>query len=410
MKIIFFTENSYAGGVDSVIIDLINHWPDHNNDELVLICNSSHPGLEVIARHVHRPLAIVAHNILLHWQWMEKINRLPLPSIVKKVISTLSRYPFFLYWQRAAKALLIEQKADRLLVVNGGYPAGDSCRSAASVWPKVAPEKPPCVFNFHNLAIRARWWERWAENAIDRLLVRSVKSFIAVSGACANSMDNRPAIAASGKVSFILNGIKKPKIISAQTTSDLRKELSVAENTPLCLMLGTYEPRKGHAYLLEAFSIVLKSHPSARLVICGYGYEDDIQRVKTLVREKGIENQVRLHGFREDATALIEAADVQLVSSQAFESFGLTIVEAMAHSTPVVATNVGGIPEVIGKNVGGYCVSVNDAYEFAHCVASLLADRSLREQVGHAGYERYRILFTAERMAQEYATLVRSCE
>ena len=105
---------------------------------------------------------------------------------------------------------------------------------------------------------------------------------------------------------------------------------------------------------------------------------------------------------------LIEAVDVLLVSSQAFESFGLAIVEAMARSTPVVATNVGGIPEVIGQDEGGYYVDADDVEGFAQRILSLLADDGLRGQIGNAGYKRYRNLFTVERMAREYAAIVRN--
>ena len=68
MKIIFFTENSYAGGLDSIIINLIDQWPserdvDNNPDELVLICNRSHPGLEKIANRTGKPIKIVPHTV-----------------------------------------------------------------------------------------------------------------------------------------------------------------------------------------------------------------------------------------------------------------------------------------------------------------------------------------------------------
>ena len=78
-----------------------------------------------------------------------------------------------------------------------------------------------------------------------------------------------------------------------------------------------------------------------------------------MVKEIGLEDRVILEGFRNDTDALIEMADVVLVSSQAYRVFGLTIIEAMSRRTPVVATDVGGIPEVIGENVvGSLCPQV----------------------------------------------------
>lgn len=411
MKIVFFTENSYAGGLDSVIINLINHWPtndagDGAEDSLVLICNRSHPGLEIITRRAQRPVTIVPHDIPLHWEWAARLNSLVLPGILKKALSALARYPFLLYSTIAVRKLLAEQNADRLMIINGGYPAGDSCRATAIAWSRLG--KPLCVFNFHNFAVPPRWWERWAETVVDRFVECSCKVFLTVSRACAESMTQRPAIASRGKVQYIFNGIEKPTLPPTEAIAKIRREFDVSKTAPLLLMLGTYEKRKGHAFLLNAFALVLAKKPDARLVICGYGYEKDIHDVTTLVREKGLADSVYLQGFRDDTSALIAAADILLVSSQQFESFGLTIVEAMALSTPVVATDIGGIPEVLGNNEGGYCLPATDVEAYASQITTLIDNPSLREQVGKAGLQRYETTFTAERMARQYAELIRN--
>ena len=413
MKILLFTENSYAGGLDSFIETLIDHWPDYDEtdrepDELVLICNRSHPGLTVISERTKRKIKIVAHEYPMHWLWVAKMNARPLPGFIKKGISALSRYPFFLYWLYVAKKLLADQQADRLMVINGGYPAGDSCRAAAVAWSKMANGKPDCIFNFHNFAVSSRWWERWIENVVDGLVVNSCKRFVAVSKACAESMTNRPIIASSEKVDHIYNGIRQPGPPSPEAARTLKEEFGIADDAPICLMLGTYEPRKGHDFLLRSFARVVKSRPMALLLFCGFGYEPDFLKVTSMVQDMGLDDSVFLEGFRDDVPDLIDAVDILLVSSQAFESFGLIIVEAMARSTPVVATNIGGIPEVIGENKGGYCVAANNSEGFAAHILSLLDDGGLYKKVGETGYDRYKNLFTAERMAKEYADMVRT--
>ena len=102
MRIVFFTENSYAGGLDSVIINLINHWPvneenSNHTDDLILICNSSHPGLDMITRQIERPFKVVAHQYSLHWQWLDTVCPDNLPKFLRKLLSAVSRYPFFIY-------------------------------------------------------------------------------------------------------------------------------------------------------------------------------------------------------------------------------------------------------------------------------------------------------------------------
>jgi glycosyltransferase involved in cell wall biosynthesis len=172
-------------------------------------------------------------------------------------------------------------------------------------------------------------------------------------------------------------------------------------------MLGTYEPRKGHAFALDALRRVLAAVPSAHLVICGYGRGDEVSAVRRLVDAAGLSDNVRLEPFRDDVGALLRAVDVLWVASQAFESFGLTVVEAWAEKVPVVATRVGGLPEVMGDGEGGFCVDPDDDAGFAECVVRLLDDPALRKTLGEGGYQRYRRDFTAERMAQEYARLLR---
>ena len=95
-----------------------------------------------------------------------------------------------------------------------------------------------------------------------------------------------------------------------------------------------------------------------------------------------------------------------MISSQNFESFGLTAVEAMLNHVPVVATNVGGLPEVLGQPpIGGYLIEANDFGKFAEKVIYLLSNSKFRRLVGNEGNMRAKSLFTAERMANEYKAL-----
>jgi L-malate glycosyltransferase len=406
MKITFFTENSYAGGLDAVIISLVNNWP-HNEDQLTIICNQSHPGLEQVKKRTNGNCRILAHDIPMQWEILSRLNRLPLGNFVWKLFSIVLRYPFFLFYMKKIEKILRLENPDRLMVVNGGYPAGDSCRAAAAIWPATAPNKPLCIFNFHNMVVPPRWWERWTENFIDKRVANGTKLFVSVSKACAKSMENRPAIFETRKITHILNGISDFAPVDEQEVLAIRSNLFIPESAPVCLMMGTYEQRKGHEFLFNAFKLILEKVSNAHLIICGFGYDEDIDRVRRLIENMGLEKQIHMLDFRNDGVALIEAADVLLVSSQAFESFGLTIVEAMAQATPVVATDVGGIPEVIGDNLGGFCVRFDDAVEYAKRVITLLEDKELNKLTGRHGRQRFLDNFTAKRMAEEYAVITR---
>ena len=405
MNIVFFTENTHCGGMDSFLVTLINHWP-HPEDKLVLICNASHPGIEVLRTRLTRPCTVRAHGIPTYLDLIKKFKHWGIPRLMTKLISPLLRYGLYVYDIIKLRTELFQGGPDRLMVVNGGHPGGDTCRAAVITWGMFATGRPHAIYNFHNLAAPSRWFEKLPDQAVDFFVTKYSRAMVGVSRACAESLGGRMGESGMRKTSWIYNGIAAPS--PAPRAAALREELGLSSESPICLMLASYEPRKGHDFLLRAFQRVIFEIPAARLLICGYGYPDEIAKVKALVSRYSLSNRVFLQGFRQDTDSLLAQSDVLLVASQAFESFGLTSVEAMANRVPVVATNIGGIPEVVANGEGGYCVDPDDVEGFAARIIEFLSDPPFRAEQAEKGYLRYRRLFTAERMAAEYARLIRA--
>jgi glycosyltransferase involved in cell wall biosynthesis len=111
-----------------------------------------------------------------------------------------------------------------------------------------------------------------------------------------------------------------------------------------------------------------------------------------------LEDNVSLYDFTSNTTFLIANASVLVVPSQAYESFGLTIIEAMAFGVPVVTTNVGGMPEVLAESNAGYACSRDDPMEFS--------DSSLAAQLGHDGCQAFEQRFMASTMTRKYRRLM----
>ena len=401
MKIALFTENGYAGGLDTFVTNLINNWPEPA-DELTLICNRDHPGLATVAGNLTRACRVIDHGIPLQWMFLRRLARLP--GILRKPLSASLKYLFFLSYLPQVWVLLRRVEADRLMIVNGGYPGGDTCRAAAIAW-GVRSGKEPSIHDFHNLAVAPRWWERWIENRIDALVERYSKSILSTSRASAETIRLRPAMAASAKIGFVHNGTEEPPKLDPDRRR-IKDALDIPPASPLCAMLGTYEPRKGHRFLLEAFARVLEAVPDAHLVVTGYGQNDEVANVAAMVEELGLGASVHLEGFWIDRHELMEETDVVVVSSQGFESFGLTLVEAMSHKVPVVTTRVGGTPEVVPNDEGGFSVEPTDLEGFAEKIALLLTDDELARRKGEQGYRRFQDHFTIRRMTEEYARLI----
>ena len=112
-------------------------------------------------------------------------------------------------------------------------------------------------------------------------------------------------------------------------------------------------------------------------------------------------------GFVSDISEYMSIADIMVVPSQEYESFGLTAIEAMSYGIPIVATNVGGLPETIGDN--GYCgfhTNLEDISGFTRNIMRLIEDETLAKKMGENGIKRVNTLFLAERMALNYMSLL----
>jgi len=406
MKILFFTENFYCGGLDSFLINLINNWP-YPKDHFTIICNKTHPGLSVIASSLNRPCRIIPHRITFYAELSRRTNHMPTINFFLRMFSPLLRYLFFAYYVKALRKFFSIENPDRLMIINGGYPGGDTCRAASIAWGLLG-DKPLSIHNFHNFSTPPRWWEKWMENKIDSLVFRSSQFFISVSKACLQSVKNRPPIGMTKKNICIYNGIDSfDSALKTENGANVKQDLGLPESSLMCLMLGTYEPRKGHDFLLRSFQIVHNEIPQTHLVICGYGSKKEMDDVKRLVEKYELDSYVHIFGFRTDTAQLLRHTDVLLVSSQEYESFGFTSVEAMSVKTPVVVTNTGGIPEVVKNGEGGYCVDRHDVRGYAQKIILLLKNDKLRKEQGEKGYQRFLNLFTADRMAEQYAKLIR---
>src|SRR3990172_652902 len=274
MKIVFFTENIYCGGMDSFLITLINNWP-HQRDELTIVGNQGHPGLDVIGQRLSRKCRILRHQLPMYYNLLQKIKRYEKFGLILKVLLPL-QYLLFVYYIFALRKILLTDRPDRMMVVAGNYPGGDTCRAAVISWALFA-KGPKAIFNFHNMVIVTPWGKKWIEFFIDRLVGSFSLQLITVSNAAAQSMQNRPAMVSMKKTFYIYNGIDAPKYDSARREKTLKEELGLDAGSKLCLMMGTYEERKGHKFLLRSFQKVVNKIQTAHLIICRHGFPEEIE-------------------------------------------------------------------------------------------------------------------------------------
>jgi glycosyltransferase involved in cell wall biosynthesis len=176
----------------------------------------------------------------------------------------------------------------------------------------------------------------------------------------------------------------------------VRAELGLDPDEFVVGIMAVLREKKGHDVALAAISALRQRFPRLRLLIGGDGPDRaDIERLAA-----PLGSAVTFTGHRDDVMAVADALDV-LVHPTSVDAFPTTLLEAMAASVPVVATAVGGIPEIVEHNVGGILLDPPPKPEqLADALVALLENPQLRRQIGARGRERYEREFTAEAWAR----------
>lgn len=181
------------------------------------------------------------------------------------------------------------------------------------------------------------------------------------------------------KIHVIHNGTVKGASGPHRRTTT-REHLGIPEGTPTVLIVARYAGNKRHDVSLDAYIRAQKRCPRLHLLIAGEAFAEGralAEDIARIIHQSGLRDQVRNLGFWPDMTALYDAADVYMLTSER-DPLPLTVLEAMAHGVPVVATNSGGIPEMIEDNVSGILAPPGQAQAFADGIERVLCDGTFR--------------------------------
>ncbi len=178
----------------------------------------------------------------------------------------------------------------------------------------------------------------------------------------------------------------------------LRLRFAPDPATKLIIHVSNFRPVKRIDAVMQVFARIARS-AQARLLLVGDGPEQGT--AYRLGRELGVASSVEMLGAQEDVIPLLSASDVFLLPSEQ-ESFGLAALEAMACEVPVVASNVGGLPEVIAHGVTGFLHEPDDLDGMAASAVALLADSALHQRVAKAACTRVREEFCVNRVVPMY--------
>lgn len=236
--------------------------------------------------------------------------------------------------------------------------------------------------------------DAWAARFTDRIICCTAREVAEYLGA---------GIGRSAQYVVIPNGLDGEAYARrAAPLAKTRAGLALPVRSRPLLCVGRLVPVKGQAVLLQAWPSVLTREPMAVVLLAGDGPDREALRAKAAALALG--DSVRFLGFHEEIPSLLACAEA-LVLPSLNEGFGMVLVEAMAMGKPVVATAVGGVPEVVLHGVTGLLVPPADPEALATAILRLLGDPRAARQMGEAGRERARNCFSRDSFLRAHRDL-----
>ncbi len=211
----------------------------------------------------------------------------------------------------------------------------------------------------------------------------------------------------AGKMVTIHSGVDIQRFSDVRTNAtEIKKNIGLKPNTIVVGAVGWLLPIKGPSFLLKAMAAVWKGFPTASLVYVGKGELE--QRLKSDAVRMGVADKVLFLGWRDDIPEIMQTFDLFVLPSLN-EGMGRVLVEAMAAGKAVVASNVGGVPDLVKHGQNGFLVKPGDITDLSYYIGRLLQDEKLRLKMGLSGRrisQNFSIVKMVEKIDALYLTLL----
>jgi glycosyltransferase involved in cell wall biosynthesis len=201
------------------------------------------------------------------------------------------------------------------------------------------------------------------------------------------------------RVRFVPNGIPSKPLSDG---ADVRAELGIPPGAPVIGSVGSFRRQKALHFLIECAALLKAEFPDLRVLIVGTGQEE--AKIRSLIRKHHLGRAVDLLGHRSDVPDVLAAFDVA-VSTSDWEGSPLAVMEYMAAGKPVVATRVGGVPDLVTHGAEGLLVERADVEGLARSIAELLRDPMRRAAMGALGRRRQQLEFDIDVMVRRLEML-----
>lgn len=261
---------------------------------------------------------------------------------------------------------------------------------AALALAETGHRRPYVVSTVHSSRVRSA-----EDRELIRQLTPSMDQLIAVSKSIEQKIADEHRTGAP--VRLIYNGVDLQRYDNQEACCTLPEEYGMEPGSQIVGVVARLEPEKGHQTLIEAWPNVLRKVPSAYLLIVGEGSRRDF--LEQWAAAHKVAHRVIFTGRRDDIPAVTAALDVAVLPSWR-EAQGLSILEAMALSRPVVASDVGGIPEMVEDGVTGLLVEHDNPVALADAIVRLLTDHAFADTIARAAHDLVHDRFCIELMVK----------
>jgi glycosyltransferase involved in cell wall biosynthesis len=258
---------------------------------------------------------------------------------------------------------------------------------------------PHIVYTAHGLFETEQWHrpllERWSARCTDAMVVVSEPL--------------RTALSAVGvdpdRIIVLPNGMDTDQFRPGPASGRVRGRFGLAADTFVIGHVARFTPVKNHALLIDAFARVVKERPSAFLALIGDGPLRSAAEDRALML--GIADRIGFFGMASELPAIYRDFDLFVLSSLS-EQTSISLLEAMATGIPVVATAVGGTPDLVGRGAAGRLVPSEDAGALANAIIALFDDKTARRTLADAGRRRVVEHYGMEAMLDGYEAVYRA--
>jgi glycosyltransferase involved in cell wall biosynthesis len=215
-------------------------------------------------------------------------------------------------------------------------------------------------------------------------------------------------IVTDDKVVKIYSGIELDQFrpVTEERKNSIRSTWGIGHEDVVVGVVSKLWEGKGHAVLIRAFEELRKEVQDIKLVIVGEGYLDN--ELRDLVRMLGLNDSVLFTGFQMDVSEIIATFDVAVLPSF-FEGMGRVLLEAMAMEKPVVASRVGGIPDLVEHGVNGFLVNPGDVLGLSNAIRKIVRDKKLADEIAKKGRKRITEQFSADAMVKSIEKVYNEC-